>query len=259
MIVAAAVCPAAPWLLPGVARHLLERATAVSRACTAAVEALHGVDGVVAVVPARRPAGHAEPGRTPPTSGEPDPVATSRLTVTRSDRGRGPVLDLGPAVAAHLLAAAGWDHGYELVAVAGPADDPEPVSGGATVPSSVGDPGMQVGLLVLADGAAAHGPSAPGRADPRADQLDAALAAALDAGDPVALAAATDPAAEPAPAGLLARVQGLRLLADWTRSRPPRRASLLTREAPFGVGQLVALWDWRAAGPGDRLSDRGPR
>lgn len=241
MIVAVAVCPAAPWLVPGVAPRLAERAGTVAMACRAAVAGLADVDQVVAVVPSRHR-------RTDVAAGDrvggPPGRAAGRLTVMRSDRGSGPVQDIGPAVAHHLLARAGVTVPVEIVEI-----DP---SAGLDVPgpASLCDPQIRVGLLVLADGAAAHGPSAPGRADARSEELDAVLGRALADGNPDALAAATAPGADPDPVGLLARVATLRALAAWTAAHPPERSALLVNQAPFGVGYLVARWGWKAASRG---------
>ncbi|HEY5335830.1 MAG TPA: hypothetical protein VIJ71_07385 [Mycobacteriales bacterium] len=91
-------------------------------------------------------------------------------------------------------------------------------------------------LLVLADGSAARGPKAPAGPHPGAQASDDALAAALAAGDAVALAAYDpDPAlgAEGAPA--LRALGRLAADHDWD-------ARVLAYEAPFGVAYVVAQW-----------------
>lgn len=254
MIIAAAVCPGAPWLLPGVAPQLAARASTIGTACQVAVRGLRSADRIVALVPARRwsvDAAAGRPARGVSAAGPgPDPTA-HRLTVTRSDRGRGPVQDVGSAVAAHLLTAAGIAGPVTVVEVddAARSSDDQPVR-----PLFLDDPDVRTGVLVLADGAAAHGPAAPGREDPRSAGWDRALAAALAGGDPAALAAAAAVDADPAPTDLLARVAGLRVLAAWTRGRPPARAAVLAQSAPFGVGYVVARWEWDDAA--DRPDER---
>ena len=100
----------------------------------------------------------------------------------------------------------------------------------------------RVCLLVIADGSACHGDDAPGRRDDRADAFDADLAAALGAGDPVALASV---AGQRELAGeLLAAVDPLGVLAALTVDDPPSSAALLYAGAPLGVGYLVASWRW---------------
>lgn len=255
MIISAAVCPGAPWLLPGVAPQLAAVASTISAACRAAIHGLRGADEIVALVPARRrsvDAAAGRPTRGGATAGPPPRRAPAgpRLTVTRSDRSHGPAQDIGTAVAAHLLATAGIDGPVTLIEVD---DAGRPTDGRPVRPASLADPHRRTGVLVLADGAAAHGPAAPGREDPRSADWDRALAAALAAGSPTALAAATAVDADPAPAELLARVAGLRVLAAWTGDRPPARAAVLAQAAPFGVGYVVARWDWDdpADGPVD--------
>jgi hypothetical protein len=93
-------------------------------------------------------------------------------------------------------------------------------------------------LLVVGDGAATHTEKAPGYSDRRAGPFDDAVAAALTAADPVALAAldpalATDLwAAGRAPWQVLA---GATRDSAWT-------GELLHSSWPFGVGYHVAVW-----------------
>jgi hypothetical protein len=95
-----------------------------------------------------------------------------------------------------------------------------------------------VGLLAMGDGSARRGEKAPGHLDPAAAPFDAAVAAALAAGDAAALAG-LDP------------VEGERLLAAgvpvWRAVGAALdgltiRADLLYDEAPFGVAYPVATW-----------------
>lgn len=93
-------------------------------------------------------------------------------------------------------------------------------------------------LLVVGDGAATHTEKAPGHLDERAGPFDAAVAAALAAADPAALAgldpelAAQLRASGRAPWQVLAGAAAGR---SW-------RGELLYSAAPFGVGYHVALW-----------------
>jgi hypothetical protein len=95
-----------------------------------------------------------------------------------------------------------------------------------------------VGLLVVGDGAATHTERAPGHLDERAGPFDAAVATALRAADPAALAA-LDPGlagelmvAGRAPWQVLAGVIGS---GRW-------RGELPHSSAPFGVAYHVAVW-----------------
>lgn len=98
-----------------------------------------------------------------------------------------------------------------------------------------------VGVLAMGDGSARRSEQAPGALDLAAGPFDAAVAAALAAGDPAALRA-LDPAA------------GERLLAAgvpvWRAVGAALQGQDVTAEvrhdeAPFGVGYLVATWRTR--------------
>ncbi|MGY1814688.1 hypothetical protein [Blastococcus sp. SYSU D00820] len=98
-----------------------------------------------------------------------------------------------------------------------------------------------VGVLAVGDGSARRSVKAPGYLDPDAEPFDAAVSAALAAGDAAALAA-LDPA------------EGERLLAAgvpvWRAVGATLAGSAVTGvryadTAPFGVGYLVASWTVR--------------
>lgn len=99
----------------------------------------------------------------------------------------------------------------------------------------------RVGLLVLGDGSACRGEKAPGYDDPRAPDADRRVADALAAGDPDALReldpdlAAQLLMAGRAPWQVLAGAAAGR---DW-------RGDLLYADAPYGVTYLVAAWEPR--------------
>ena len=95
-----------------------------------------------------------------------------------------------------------------------------------------------IALLLLADGAACHGPKAPRAEDSRAGAYEDAVNAALAAGDPAALRALDpDLGAELSATGpllwplLTAAAAGQ----AWT-------GEVLHHGAPYGVGWTVALW-----------------
>ena len=102
-------------------------------------------------------------------------------------------------------------------------------------------------MLVIADGAACHGDTAPGRRDDRAAAFDDRIIRALADGDPTALAAAC--ADVELSAALLAGVDPLLVLARCTAGRPPGEARLLYSGAPMGVGYFVGYWRWAAGEP----------
>jgi hypothetical protein len=90
--------------------------------------------------------------------------------------------------------------------------------------------------LVLADGTAKRTLKAPGHLDDRAEAFDAALEAALAAGDPAGLLALD--------AGLAEElwVRGLPALRAAAALPGPWEAEVLYAGAPFGVGYVVATW-----------------
>jgi hypothetical protein len=98
----------------------------------------------------------------------------------------------------------------------------------------------RVGLLVMGDGSACRGPKSPGYDDPRAETFDASVATALAAADPSALlhldatAAGELRVAGRAPWQVLAGAT-LATGGSW-------RGELLYNEAPYGVCYLAASW-----------------
>jgi hypothetical protein len=95
-----------------------------------------------------------------------------------------------------------------------------------------------VGLLVVADGAAPHGPADPAAEAPRVAAYDEGLAKALESGDPGAVAAldvelGLELAAEGA--GLWPALASASRGAAW-------RAGLLWSGSPYGVAWFVAQW-----------------
>jgi hypothetical protein len=98
----------------------------------------------------------------------------------------------------------------------------------------------RVGLLVLGDGSACRTDKAPGYFDPRAEAFDAAAATALAAADAEALAA-LDPALA---AELLAVGRApWQVLAGAVDDKADKLdGQLLYDDAPYGVAYLVAAW-----------------
>jgi hypothetical protein len=105
---------------------------------------------------------------------------------------------------------------------------------------ALGDPARRQAMLVLGDGTASRTPQAPGHFDERAEPYDAAVARALATADAAALAA-LDPelARELHVAGLPA----WKVLArEAAASGVGYDADLLYDQAPYGVGYFVATW-----------------
>jgi hypothetical protein len=222
--VAVAFCPQPPLLLPEVAGRAAADTVALRRACREAVEAVLAVRPEVVVVvgpgvPAGVRYGAGDVGdlrgfgidRHLPFGGRPRPG--------------GRRLPLAHTVGTWLLDEAGY--AGTRVGV-GPADLADAL---AALPGTVG-------VLAMGDGSARRTLKAPGYLDPAAAPFDAAVATALAAGDPEALAA-------------LDAAEGERLLAAGTPTWRAVGAALTGRrvdarlhadEAPYGVGYLVAHW-----------------
>ena len=228
-LVAAAVVPAAPALLPGIggaADPLAELREHAREAVTAAVAADPAARVVVVTAAshpegglARRPVRLEWPGDAP--------SGAARFTTGRVPVG---ALPTGLEIGRELL---GDDVAARLVSVADDAAAGECASLGAALVR--GGPTV---LVVVADGSATRTVRAPGHLDERAEGFDAGIARALAEVDGEALLA-LDP-----------------VLADalWCRSRPALQAlsgalggsvlvgDVRVDEAPYGVGYLVATW-----------------
>ncbi len=171
MLVAAAVCPHPPLLVPEVAAGAAAETADLRAACAAAVATLRAHDAALWVVGAAP--------ETRPYDGVADFAAYGLPPRTGA---REAALPLSLAVGAWLAPGAPC-HG-----VASAASPTEAAALGRRL-AAAGD----VALLVMGDGSARRSVRAPGYLDPRAEAYDAAVAAALRAADPEALLA-LDPA-----------------------------------------------------------------
>jgi hypothetical protein len=270
VIVGAAVCPGAPFLIEGVADKIASRLAPIRSACRLAVSGMSGADvvllissggsgptavasGIHASIPAIRSTAGAgswrvlPPGAVVPSTsvrrsdlpGSPSVSLSTGPDAPGSNPGTGPTVEdpaVGTIVAANLLASASITTAATVVELVG---DP---SAAAAMLSGQASSTERVGVLVVADGSGCHGDDAPGKRDDRAASFDAAVAAALAAGDPARLALAC--ADRPLARDLLANVDPLAVLASLTAGRPPTVAELLYSAAPLGVGYFVATWRW---------------
>lgn len=249
MIVSVVVCPAAPLLIPGLADAAATGLQDLRAACLGAIDRLRSVQQVLLI--GTGPASPAPAGFGPGT-------VISGADLARSDRpvvapvtlpggalvpseaqGRPPVgvrqLGVAVVVGAYLLAAAGVT--VPVWALPVHPTDPASVRGAA---KSV----LRTGLLVMADGAACHGPDAPGARDDRSTGFDAAIAAALTAGSPAALAAVVSERAVQATELRCTGLPAFGALAALTSNDPPTTGRLDYCAAPLGVGYFVAAWQW---------------
>jgi hypothetical protein len=220
-----AFCPCPPLLLPTVEGRSAPETSALRAACADAVEAVLAAGPEVVVVVGPGAVGRYGAGDAGDLRGVGVDVEVPFAGRVRPDGRRTPTsLTLG----AWLLDRAGYG-GLRLGV--GPED----------LGAALADLPAGGAVLALGDGSARRSVKAPGYLDDAAAPFDAAVAAALAAGDAAALAGIDAAEGE----RLLAagvpvwRAVG-RALAGW-----PVQARLLHDEAPFGVGYLVAAWTVR--------------
>ena len=223
---AVAFCPCPPLLVPAVAGRAAADTATLRAACATAVDAVLASRPAVVVVVG----GEAGCGRFGNGDGGDLRGLGVDLEVPFAGRARsgGRRTPLAHTLGAWLLDGAGYA-GVRLGV------GPDDLAG-----ALAGLPGP-VAVLAMGDGSARRSLKAPGHLDAAAEPFDAAVAAALAAGDPGALAA-LDPA------------EGARLLAAGVPAWRAVGAVLAGREvtgrlhaheAPFGVGYLVADWSVR--------------
>ncbi|MGY1841019.1 MULTISPECIES: hypothetical protein [unclassified Modestobacter] len=224
--VTVAFCPQAPVLLPVVAGAPSHALSVLRAAVSAAVQTvLDTGPQVVVVVGAGADGARFGPG----DGGDLRGYGVDReVPFAGRVRPGGRRLPLPHVVGAQLLDDAG--HTGARLGV-GPAD----------LAGALADAPGPVGVLAMGDGSARRTEKAPGALDPAAPPYDAAVAAALAAGDAAALAGLD--AAEGARL-LVAGVPVWRAVGTALRGRPVT-AELRHDAAPFGVGYLVASWTAR--------------
>ncbi|MER5638658.1 class III extradiol dioxygenase subunit B-like domain-containing protein [Kitasatospora sp. NPDC002227] len=231
MLVAAAICPCPPLLVPEVAQGAAPELDGLREACGEAVRAVleAGVELVV-VVGAGPSGGVWTEGGAGTFRGYGVPLDV-RLPSGGVD---GPELAPSLTVGAWLLEQAGAALPTHACAV--PADaSPARLLGLGEGLAELAD---RVGLLVLGGGSACRTVKAPGYLDERAEAYDAAAAQALATADLDALAA-LDPVLS---AELLADGRApWQVLAGAARGTG-LKARLSYDEAPYGVGYFVAAW-----------------
>ncbi|MEW2622326.1 class III extradiol dioxygenase subunit B-like domain-containing protein [Streptomyces sp. NPDC048106] len=236
MLVAAAVCPCPPLLVPEVAAGAAAEMDAARAACTDAL-------GVLA---AARPDLLVVVGPAGPGEGGPFPRGTRG-----SFRGFGVDLDvrLGPArdavaeralpsslaVGAWLLDRTGWTNAPVEGLGAEETLTPEQC---AESGRELGTRADRVALLVMGDASACRTVKAPGYLDDRAAPFDAAAAQALATADLPAVRALDPALARALKASGRAPWQILAGAAEGTALT----GALLYEDAPYGVGYVVTTW-----------------
>jgi hypothetical protein len=225
-LLAAAVCPHPPLIVPAVAAGAAAELDDLRTACDQAVaRLLAAAPDVVCVLGAAGATRHYDPPYRAsfadwgvPDLGEPRPDV--------------PPLPLSVAVGVWLLRRAG-PAGCRVVTVAASAPPDECTRLGEELTRA-----GRVALLVLGDGSACRDLKAPGYLDPRAEPFDATVTKALAAADPAVLLS-LDPVladelmvAGRAPWQVLAGAAAI-----------PMRGEVLYDAAPYGVQYTVASWE----------------
>jgi hypothetical protein len=225
VLVAAAVCPHPPLLLPGLTGSA-DVGADLRAVCRAAVdEALSARPERLVVVGGAPTTSTWDPRAPVDPSPYGGPVARTS--------GGGPRLPLSLLVGRSLLDTVPCPPD---VVVQGVAHDAPPAACAALGADLVAGP--RTALLVMGDGSARRGAKAPGYVDDRAHELDQRATDALATGDAAALAA-IDPAV--AAELLVAGRAAWQVLGGALGSRRAD-ARLLHADDPFGVLYLVATW-----------------
>lgn len=235
-LVAAAVCPHPPLIVPELAGAAAPELDDLRAAADAAVARLLAADPEVILLlgagPATERFGSADHGSLRPF-GLDRHVRLWKVNCAGSDR-----LPLSLTIGAWLVNRSGTELPRLARAVAADAAPAECAALGAEL---VGEADGRIALLVLGDGSACRGVKAPGYDDPRAPAYDEGVASALAGADAEGLLG-LDPvlsaelrAAGRAPWQVLAgaaRAAG----GDW-------RGDLSYHRAPYGVAYFVANWE----------------
>ncbi|MFF7655205.1 class III extradiol dioxygenase subunit B-like domain-containing protein [Streptomyces sp. NPDC007983] len=260
MLIAAAVCPCPPLLVPELAAGAAPELDSLRAACLDALAALAAArpERLVVAGPAEHSGHGSHPqGATGSFSGFGVDVEV-RLggAAPGADRGGeagtreagdgdggggagdgAPGRPLPPslAVGAWLLERAGWDVSpVEGLGVGEPLAAERCIEVGRKLAASA----ERVGLLVMGDGSACRTLKAPGYLDERAAAFDAEVARALAAADTAALAALDEELAYELKAAGRASLQVLAGAAEGAGLKGELRYD----EAPYGVGYFVARW-----------------
>jgi hypothetical protein len=230
MLVAAAVCPCPPLLVPEVAAGAAPELDALRDACADALGLLAASRPDLLVVVGAGERAHVWEGGG---EGSLRPYGVDRRLRLGTGEDRTP---LAPslAVAAWLLERTSV--AAPLHAAAVPSDAPTDRMLG--LGRGLADIAERVALLVMGDGSACRTVKAPGYLDERAEPYDAAVAAALAEADTAALAA-LDPGLS---AGLKASGRAPWQVLAGAAEGTAVRGELLYDQAPYGVGYFVAVW-----------------
>ncbi|MET9912582.1 class III extradiol dioxygenase subunit B-like domain-containing protein [Streptomyces sp. NPDC006476] len=236
MLVAAAVCPCPPLLVPEVAAGAAPELDGARTACADALGVLAASrpDLLVVVGPAEQSGRGTHPEGTPGSFRGFGVDIGVRLG---ADKGIDAERDLPPslAVAAWLLQRIGWaDAPIEGLGVGEPLEAERCIQVGRDIAARA----ERVALLVMGDASACRTLKAPGYLDERAAPFDAEVARALGAADVAALKALDAELAYELKASGRAPWQVLAGAAEGAELA----GALLYEDAPYGVGYMVATW-----------------
>ncbi|MEU5958862.1 class III extradiol dioxygenase subunit B-like domain-containing protein [Streptomyces sp. NPDC047525] len=236
MLVAAAVCPCPPLLVPEVAAGAAPELDAARAACTDAIGVLAASrpDRLVVVGPAE------QSGRGPHPQGTGGSFRGFGVDLdVRLGRSGGEAtegrLPTSLAVAAWLLDRTEWSAApLEGLGVGEPLAAERCIQVGGEIAARAD----RVALLVMGDASACRTLKAPGYLDERAAGFDAEIARALRAADVAALKAVDEELAYELKAAGRAPWQVLAGAAEGAGLS----GELLYEDAPYGVGYFVAAW-----------------
>lgn len=236
MLVAAAVVPCPPLLVPEVAAGAAAELDDLRAACFDAIGVLAAArpDRLVVIGPAE------QSGRGPHPQGATGSFRDFGVDVEvtlgeRRGEASGRPLPPSLAVAAWLLDRTDWSGApVEGIGVGEPLATDQCLAVGREVAASA----ERVALLVVGDGSARRSLKGPGYLDERAQAFDASVAGALAAADAGALAALDDKLA----ASLLAAGRAPWQVLAGAAEGADLRGELLYDQAPYGVGYFVATW-----------------
>jgi hypothetical protein len=233
-LVAAAVCPHPPLIVPAVASGAAAELDDLRRACDQAVERLREArpDEVVIVGGGDR-TGLCDPDRDGSLAGFGVDLGIPLRPARRAGR---PGLPLSVTLGAWLLGRR--PPGVTIAAAT--VDAGAPTRDCAAFGAALAGRAERVALLVMGDGSACRGVRAPGHDDPRAAPYDRVAAKALAAADVDGLLALDERLSAELLAGGRAAWQALAGAAraaggDWT-------SDLGYEDAPYGVAYFVAFW-----------------
>ncbi|MFD5319468.1 hypothetical protein [Streptomyces sp. NPDC127098] len=240
MLVAAAVCPCPPLLVPEVAGGAAHELDAARAACYDALAVLSAArperlvvagpaagDGLARLAAGARGTLRGFGVGVETVLGAPGPGAAG-------DSGE-PELPPSLTVGSWLLQRVGWRSAPVAALAVGEELEPERC---AAAGRELAGGEERLALLVMGDGSTCRSPKAPGYFDERAADFDAAAARALGAADLAALRR-IDPALA-AELGAAGR-SGWQLLAAAAEGAG-LAGRLLYDDAPYGVGYFVASW-----------------